>query len=57
MLDTIGIDSISELFEDIPENVRFKGVQNSIRPTHHISLKFPKGSCRQSSNSRPSFPN
>ena len=28
MLDTIGIESISELFEDIPESVRFKGELN-----------------------------
>ena len=28
MLDVIGVSSIDELFSDIPEKVRFKGVYN-----------------------------
>ena len=28
MLETIGVDSVDELFEDIPEKVRFKGEYN-----------------------------
>ena len=36
MLDTIGIQSIDELFADIPEKVRFKGEYN-IKPAKEES--------------------
>ncbi|RST73932.1 aminomethyl-transferring glycine dehydrogenase subunit GcvPA [Siminovitchia acidinfaciens] len=38
MLDTIGVDSIDELFSDIPEKVRFKGEYNIKQAKSETSL-------------------
>ncbi|VEF47817.1 glycine dehydrogenase subunit 1 [Bacillus freudenreichii] len=38
MLDTIGVDSIDELFSDIPEKVRFKGEYNIKQAKSEASL-------------------
>lgn len=38
MLDVIGVQSIDELFSDIPEKVRFKGAYNIKEAASEIEL-------------------